>query len=108
MEVELQEQRGGELKVFYTTWGWFNIMHILYVGEGVRDFHCEEEFVTKVIPQNSIRLLNLIGEGMYVCLLQCGASPCMTAKFINTYTCAKGVCVCMCLSVSLVNFSALL
>jgi len=44
------------------------------LGAGVEDFHCEE-VVSKVIPQNSIRLLNLIGEGMNVRLLQCGASP---------------------------------
>ena len=42
------------------------VMHILYVGEDVReDGHCEK-FVHKVIPQNSIRLLNVIGEGMYM------------------------------------------
>ena len=44
-------------------------MHILFhVGEDVRDDGHNEIFVSKVIPRNSIRLLKLIGEGMYVCM----------------------------------------
>ena len=47
MQRELQEQRGGELN---------------------------NSYISTVIPQNSIRLLNLLGEGMVLCLLQSGAS----------------------------------
>lgn len=57
---ELQEQRGENI-LFHM--GMVYIMHILYVEEGVRE---DYQFVSKVIPLNSIRLLNLIGEGMHL------------------------------------------
>ena len=48
------------------------IIHILYVGEdGTKDDY-HDKFMNKVIPRNSIRLLNLVGEGTY----QFGASLC--------------------------------
>jgi len=68
MEINLQEQRGAELKTLYIAQWWFTYVFYNYVGEDVREDGDCEKFVSKVIPQNSIRLLNLIGEGMYVCL----------------------------------------
>ena len=58
---------------------------VFHVGEDVRDDGHNEIFVSKVIPRNSIRLLKLIGEGMYECM--CVALWCqsMIAQLLTSY-----------------------
>lgn len=80
-------------------------MHILCVEEDVREDCHHENFMSKVIPRNSVRLLNLVGEGRFVSISVAKWCHSMLARVLITLVYTRSTYVCACLCVSLVEFS---